>query len=299
MLVSNLIVWYFFLGGLGAGGCIVALTIGLLSRLRPSCAITQLWPLRSTMFTLSLGSIVAGMLCLMKDLGNPENTTALIVSPSFSIISLGALSLGGLAVCLAVLAISEYGNKHPDSRRTVLSIEIAAAILAFAVAAYPGIYLNQLTAIPLWGSPCIPILFFLSALSTGCGMLFLVIAARPHLTPCPKFSIVSFFIADSLIIILEVVTAAIFLVCASQDPFTNSSVEMLVMGQCATRFLFGFVGCGLLIPLVLEIIISFCHRNPRMAICFLGCCILIGGYFLRSCIMETGIHVSTLMFASI
>lgn len=299
MLLSDLIIWYLFLGGVGAGTCIVAIAIGVFSRKKPSPISTQLFSLRPALFIVSILSLSIGTACLLKDLFHPDNASSLYTSPSFSIISIGTFALTVLMICTTVLTFFELFAPSSIATRPRIILEIFTGADALAVATYTGIYLYQIPAVPLWNSLCIPILFPLSALSTGIGALCITAALTPQKVPNPYNALRTFLSADSAIIILEILAMLVFLICASGDTIAQLSTKTLVSGDLSDRFFIGFVGCGLVIPLVTEIVAFFAHKAPRAAIGFLGGCILIGGFYLRSCIISAGIHVSALMFAGI
>lgn len=300
MLLSNLVVWYLFLGGLGGGSYVVAFTIGAIARLHPESPVARLVSLRPTLLIVSLSALALGTLCLVKDLAKPHNASALFISPSFSTLSIGALALGALIACVAALAVEEFSDSHPISRaigNAPLSfIRAASCVLALVVATYTGVYLYQMPAVPLWNSIFVPALFLLSALSIGIGALFLAQALAPRHCPHAR-PMRSFFVADAAIIVCEAAIVLLFIAGASADPFVRLSVEALLTGRCAQRFLIGFVACGIAVPFAMELFMFVSQRHSRLATAIAGGCIVVGGFFLRLCLVDAGMHVSALMFA--
>lgn len=297
MLFSDFIVWYLFLGGLGAGVAVVAFVIQFIIQSKHGDRFEDLGTLIPTMFLISTGSLVLGLLCLVGDLTQPQNVSSLFVSPSFSIISIGALALTALTVCVAVLSMLELSDTIRIRATATRAIGAFTCVLALAVALYTGIFLCQMSAIPFWHSALIPVLFVLSAMSTGLGSLFLVAVFAPHQCPNPSSALRPFFVIDAVIVCLELLATVLFFFFVGDDPVAHLSGMLLLSGEYAPRFIIGFIICGIVIPLAIELGMLFSRSVPNCAIGFSGGCILIGGFFLRSCIIAGGIHVSTLMFA--
>lgn len=297
MLFSDLIVWYLFLGGLGGGLCLVALFVEFRAR-SESYPWVELG--RATLkpaLVIALIALAAGSICLMKDLALPEKALLLFVKPTFSAITVGTYALTGLMVCIALLATLAFRENAPARPRLGAALRVVAAILSLVVIVYTGVLLSSMAAVPLWLSVCIPVLFTLSSLSSGiAGIALLSAFPRPtmHATSSALRMLLT---ADAVLIALEIISVVALAVHLLGNAAALASVEALVSGQLAPHFWVGFVACGLLAPIILEIVFySRLSRCPAFFIA-LGCLILIGAFFLRYCTIFGGTHLSAFMFA--
>ena len=123
-MLGPLIVCYLFLGGTGAGACLVLAVLGLLAPRelvavrgaggdgagrRPAGAHAVLRPpaayrrFLAPGYRAALVALALGMVCLLADVGRADRLLLLLTSPAFSHVAVGAWSLAVCAV-LAVLA---------------------------------------------------------------------------------------------------------------------------------------------------------------------------------------------------
>ena len=102
-------VCYLFLGGTGAGLCLVLSVLGLLVprsclstlpgvHLHPSAAYRKLL---GSGFVAAFVLLALGIVCLVADLGNAERMILLLVHPTASYLAVGSWAL---AACLALAA---------------------------------------------------------------------------------------------------------------------------------------------------------------------------------------------------
>lgn len=299
MLLSDFIIWYLFLGGLGGGTYLVAFLVEVAARLRPQGGIATLRGLKPPMYAASLLSLLAGALCLLKDATNPENVLALFLQPTFSALSVGTFALSALIVCLAVLTAFALGDGKQPHRTGLTIVQALTAVLAFIVIVYTGVFLSGMVAVPLWASPLLPALFLLSSLSTGIAALFVLAVLMPNRHRASLEAMSPFFKADIVLIALEIAALSIMLIQVSGDPIAQASIDALVFGDCSLHFWLGFMTCGLIIPLGAELASNLHPALSFATLGFTGGCVLLGGFFLRFCIINAGIHLSAFMFAGL
>ncbi len=215
-MFGELVVGYLFLGGTGAGGCLVCAVLGLLSdrdALAPVLAARfrttagRRWSrLFAPALALSVGCLAVGMVCLGADLGRPDRLLLLMAAPSPTYISFGAWAL---VVCLGLgglLAAVWHGLLAVSPARLML-LEALTALAALATAAYTGLLLASMPAVPLWCTPLLPVLFTISAASCGAALVM----ASAYLTGATAdFGAVlaRLALADAALIALEAVAAA-------------------------------------------------------------------------------------------
>lgn len=213
---GDLVVGYLFLGGTGAGGCLVCALMGLLadtSALAPALAARlrtgegRRWSrLFAPALTVSAACLAVGIACLAADLGRPDRLLLLMVSPTPSYISLGAWALVA-CLGLAALLAAVWRGALAVRPGALATLEALTALAALTTAAYTGLLLASMPAVPLWCTPWLPALFTLSAASCGIALVM----ATTHLTGASAdFGVVlaRLALADGALIALEAVAVA-------------------------------------------------------------------------------------------
>lgn len=187
-MLGEMPVWYLFLGGSGAG---LLLVTGVTMLFVPSwdrmvshgiagdlygvggvygCLARLFVPACVTAAVL----LVVGISCLALDLGATDRAVLLFFSPRLTFISAGAWLLSA-AVLVDVALLAAWASEPSRRRRHGRVLPIAAVLLGFAVAAYTGLLLQSLSAVPLWETPLLPCLFVLSSLSCGVALMVVVV----------------------------------------------------------------------------------------------------------------------------
>lgn len=321
-MFGPLIVCYLFLGGAGAGACFVLAVLGLLAPRelvaalasqerahdgrRPTRLRAELCPPESYRRLLAPGYLVAfaalvlGMVCLLVDVGRVDRLMLLLVSPTLSFVAVGTWSLVVCAV-LAVLAGLAWGGLA--RRWSVAVVRVVQGVLVLAalvVMVYTGLLLQSLSAVPLWASPWLPVLFVLSSLSCGAA---LVLATSQFTGADSAFSAVLGRLAgvDAIVIVLEAAVAAVFVgtalagiggdfIAGRTAEALAASANALVAGEAAWLFWGGFVLAGLAVPLVLDVVLVW-SRCPLPSLALAAAaCVLAGGFVMRYCVVEAGMH---------
>jgi protein NrfD len=159
--------------------------------------------------------------------------------------------------------------------------EIAYTVIPFAVALgiYTGILLSAFGARPFWNSGVLGLLFLVSGLSTAAALVVLI--ARQ------KSEKALFTGLDLVLIFAEIALVALSLISLASGSGQHIEALQLVMGGPYTlEFWVLFVGIGLLIPALLEILeISGISKSLAMLAPVL---VLIGGYALRQVVLDAG-----------
>lgn len=314
------IILYLFLGGTGAGACLVLAAVGLLV---PADRIAVALPGRSRagvrlafaapsayrkLFVPAYGCalvvLLLGLACLIIDLGRADRLLLLLSTPTFSHIVVGAYSY---AVCFGLalaLALPWSGLVRSAPVGLIRALEAVSIPVAIAVMVYSGLLLQSLAAVPLWTVAWLPVLFVLSSVS--CGIALVVGIA--HLGDAARVfpSLFRRMIAcDALVVALEAAVVAAFLAAcggAAALPASGtaeaaaSSYAQLVAGSNAELWWVGFVGFGLAVPLVLEVLLLRMRLALRGLTLGVAACVLFGGFVMRFCIVEAGAHPVLALF---
>lgn len=317
-MLSTLIVCYLFLGGMGAGACLVSAFLGLLSpseRIsklernkrgnvgRAFCASSPYRRLIAPGFVGALVVLVVALTCLAADLGRADRIVLLLTHPVASYIAVGTYALIACVVLTALLACT-WGGFGRWNLTAVRCLEVVAVLVAAVVMVYTGLMLQSLQSVPLWATPWLPILFALSSLSCGMALLLGVAQINGVATLfAGAFRRVA--AADAIVIALEAiaVVAFVFTVGAAGasgetgeallNPTTTATLEALrglLSGANPLLFWGGFVGVGLVVPFAFEVLLARARQPMPMLVLAAAACVLVGGFALRFCIIEAGLR---------
>lgn len=301
-MFGELIVGYLFLGGAGAGGCLVTSVLGLLvegDEMRALLA-SRCGGARGALFrrffggawVASLGCLMLGSLCLAADLGRLDRLALILFAAPTNILVIGTWSLGLTAV-LGVLSLamwlaagrlggaaSPHGAGHAAGRRDLRlcrAVQAATALAALVAATYTGLLLAGMASVPLWHSGWLPVLFVLSALS--CGIALVVLAALATGTADPFSRTVGVLVsADRAVVLVEAAclaawlgsvwaqaggTEALAMPAHGTDAAALASVLSLAVGSRGALFWGGLVAVGLVLPLAVETAWLGLHSRER------------------------------------
>lgn len=300
MLGNHLLTWYLFLGGAGAGLYIIAYVVVFLNCMKPQplsrVVLGKVWPRALTMAVFAL---VAGSVCLLKDLSRSGQAFYLFVKPSFSTISIGAYALAALIVCIVIL-IALVLRRHDVARfRLLLVIGGIAAVLSAVVILYTAFLLQSIAAVPFWRSPVVVPLFAASSLSSGVGCFALASASVfGKRTLCLKEYAVALNL-DTLVLAIEALLIAAYAFHLSSLYGPSVFASFLQGGSCYEAFWVGVVAIGIAAPLVL-------YRIPVRRIderyCLFiaaACCSIAGAFFLRYCFIFGAVHISSIILLGV
>ncbi len=256
-----LIVWYFFLGGIGGGAYFTAVIADAFGSARDRLVAR-------VGYLLSLPLVAVCGVLLILDLGVPTRFLNMLGAFKFwDPMSIGAWALGIFGIFTfvsAVLSLSQSEARAAVRRK----IGLVGVFFGFFLAAYTGVLLSN-SAQPLWSdSRLMGALFLASGASTGMAaislIMFLVGASTGEGWRKVKR-------ADRFSMIFELIVLALFLA------LLGSAAQPLVSGHVAPLFWGGLVGAGLIIPLVLEFV---AHRVKAVA-AIAAVLVLCGGFVLR------------------
>ena len=159
--------------------------------------------------------------------------------------------------------------------------EIAMTAIPFAAALgiYTGILLSAFSARPFWNSGVLGPLFLVSGLSTAAALVAL--AARQHSER------LLFTKIDLMLIFVELVLIGLFLInLATGSAQHLEALASVTGGPYTLVFWVMFVGLGLVIPLLLELLET---RGIERRIALIApVLVLLGGYVLRQVMLDIG-----------
>jgi formate-dependent nitrite reductase membrane component NrfD len=282
-----LIVLYVFLAGLGGGTFLFSFIMIFLDK---NIAAAQIGALVGPVI------VVLATLMLVFDLGSASRAYRLFTTPATLLSSWmirGAWILTAFIILGLLYALPSFNafNWLPWSQTSGAGqgIGIAAALLAIIVAVYPGLLLGVIKSIPLWNTPALPPLFFLSGLDTGLAALVLMSLAFPSTIGADGFHLLG-AIDIVLIILLLIVLGAYIEIVRQAGVTAAASVHLLK----TPLFIGGVIILGLLLPLAMLISSVFASNIQAIRILdgVAGVFILCGGLLLRFNLIRSGVRAA-------
>jgi formate-dependent nitrite reductase membrane component NrfD len=289
---KEIIAIYLYLAGMGAGSYIIGTLINWFTD--PSRLISILgFRVDVAKAALLWGPILVaiGAPFLILDLGIKKRFLYAALNPRTSWVARGFLILSIFIVFgLALMAkfVLPFEWFHPKSSFWYL-VESITLIFAFSTALYTGILLKATKSIPLWNTYLLPLLFLVSALSTG-SMAIILSTLAASLFSLDATALKILMGAEQILVVIEGVVLFLYLsrrYRASEQG--KDSVRLLLFGEKRLLFWGGVVLLGFIFPVVLESISSLSHGNPVL-IFAAGVVLLSGGFFLRLGVISAGIR---------
>jgi polysulfide reductase chain C len=300
-----LVAIYLFLGGLGAGAFLVAATLELSGKRYEF----DFCPTTLVGATLSGPLVGIGTLLLIFDLGagmrEPLRIFHMFGNPA-SIMTWGIWILTlfiPLAFAYGLLELIDTyrnGGTEPARRfpvRTVKRIVAAVgSLLAVGTALYTGLLVSAVgPSMPFWSLPLLPsvqipvmpLLFLVSAISTGVGLT--VLLSGTLMVGDMRTRIRRLPVVHLVLILLELALIALLLTTAlGQGGAAAQAAQALAIGRNSLIFWALFVAPGLAIPLVILILgVVGLHRRTLELVA--GICIILAGLILRYLVLISGI----------
>ncbi|MFC2072223.1 NrfD/PsrC family molybdoenzyme membrane anchor subunit [Chloroflexota bacterium] len=276
-----------YLAGMGAGALVIGLLIDWLGYFPYSTRAILLWgPILVTI----------GAPFLILKLGIKRRFLNTILNPKTSWLSRGfyVLSLCSI-VGLAIFGISILpllGINISNWSSILLILDIVGFTLALAVAIYQGILVQSVRYVPFWNTSLLPVLFTVSALSTGAMGIILSVLVYSIITPSggyPAHLINILLHTEQALILIEVFVLGLYLFLRYKgEEEGKSSVRLLLSGDMKFVFWIGIIISGFLLPLILEGIYSLFHEY-HFLLFITGAFLLMGGFFLRYGVVYAGI----------
>ncbi|EJZ84099.1 NrfD/PsrC family molybdoenzyme membrane anchor subunit [Slackia piriformis] len=302
MTFSELIAVYLFLGGTAAGAYAVLASLDTCEAVRARygnagggrrtegrLCESSYRRMQRIVYGASLAMMAVGVLCLIADLGRPDAFYYLMIYPTGSLVSIGALALSLLIGCLVAGFCDAAFTLGERAGSALLAAKAAGVPVAFAVMTYTGMLLESAVAVKLWQTPWLPVLFMLSALSCGCVVVLLGMCLCEDRRAVTRWEsrLVRF---DFLVVLLETAVAALLFADLARVADASTLHEVLA-GEHASMFWLGFVSCSLLLPLSAEAFSMAGRRRLRpSSLALVSACVLAGGLCLRIVMVAAGVQ---------
>jgi formate-dependent nitrite reductase membrane component NrfD len=244
---GGIIAWYLFLAGLGGGAFA---TSAFLAWKHPEAV-----KLRKIGHLIAPIVVIIGLVLLMVDaeggFQNPLRFVLLALGFNFSsVMSWGVVFLALFVVVALVVVLLDFLKIHVP-----VWLDVVGVIFALCVGAYTGALLGVVKTYPLWNNALLPILFLVSALSTGAAAVLFSSAfgLKKEYNEIGTFK--KFHIAFPIVEI--VLVASLLFITSSTGTAGWDTVISLVTGTWSQLFWIGFVGIGLVLPTLIELVLLF------------------------------------------
>lgn len=201
--------------------------------------------------------------------------------------------LGRLPVAGALLRTGLMrGIGHAvEGSRGHQALGVVAAASGIGVAVYTGLLLQSFPAVALWNNPGVPLLFTVSAFSTACAFLMLVMHVFVyHEEDAPLRKLYEY--VDLSLIAVELLIVFLFYMYLTRGTMSaRVSADFLFQDW---GWLLGFIGLGLIVPFLIELKEVLSPGNgrgySRLSAVTAAVLVLIGGFLLRDYFMAAGIY---------
>ena len=291
---------YLFVGGLVAGIMVFA-AVAVLSRREDAAPFTA-----KRLPLIGLGLLMVGIIMVSLDVERKMMAWRFFTTFEVkSALSWGSwvLFLGFFVIALQALAYLREGypplarllEKIPYIGRPLIAwvidlsyawrrpVAFVAFLFGVTLGVYTGILLSNFNARPFWHTAVLGPLFLTSGLSTAAALVILLAreSGERHL----------FTRIDFGLVILELgLIGVLFFNMLNGTAIQHQAIQHLLGGDYTTLFWIGFIGFGLVVPLLFELF----SMRWRIAVVAVVTPLLIlgGGYLLRHIMLHVGQETS-------
>ncbi len=280
-----------FLGGLGASCFLIASVLFLVAKDKFKKTVRFAgWA--------SVISLIGAVSVLMLHVGVPER--AIILFQSFvnfdSWMPIGAWSIfcGMLVFGLFALANTEWiTNKLGFLKKWRTALAIVGLLFSLLIVGYTGLLLSAIWVHPLWNTMWLPGFVMASAFCMGTILITAYTVIREDGKDAEKLQKILKISSVALTVVAGIVLGCYLGVVSSGSEVAAESVEILTSGSVSSLFWVIGVGCGLVIPLVVNLLLlikkdlTIYGLLPMLGV---ATC-LVGGFTLRLVILMAGLPV--------
>jgi formate-dependent nitrite reductase membrane component NrfD len=263
---GNFIAFAFFLGGI-SGGLFMA----------------------AAYFDSLLGMFISWILALcmgisyMIHLGQPLQSWRMFMKPGSSWISRGFIFIMlFIGLTMITLILKQWA---PDATGAITTFKILAGIFAFAQSIYTGFAVSYVSAIKLWNSAILPILFVVCGFSGGMAIMMAIALGAGSDTATIE-NITRITLIGFAVILIVYLWNATYSSSAAKD-----AVARVVGGEIAPFFWIGVIIFGVVIPIAVSLITYFADTASSALLITAVITEIIGGLTLRYVVLKGGTYI--------
>ncbi len=267
---GNFIAFAFFLGGI-SGGLYMA----------------------ASYFDSLLGQFIAWLLALsmgisyMVHLSKPLRFWRMFMKPGTSWIARGFIFIMlFIGLTTIQLILSQWA---PGATAAITTFTVLAAIFAFAQSIYTGFAVSYVSAIKIWTSAIVPILFVTCGLTGGLAILLAIMLAGDHAQLIALENVIRVVLIALAVIIGVYIWNTTYSSTAAKD-----AIKRLIGGSLAPLFWIGVFLFGIVIPIAISITTYFSGEASSGLLITAVVSEIIGGLALRFAILKAGVYTPLL-----
>jgi formate-dependent nitrite reductase membrane component NrfD len=267
---GNFIAFAFFLGGI-AGGLFLA----------------------SAYFDNLTGIFIAFLLTglmgasYMIHLTHPLRFWRMLLKPGTSWISRGFtfIMLFGFFTVITMILM----QWAPDATAAITTFKVLAGIFAFAQSIYTGFAVSYVSAIKVWNSAIVPVLFVTCGLTGGLAILLAIMMGQDSAQIATLENIIRV-----VLIALAVIIGVYLWNTTYSSTAAKEAVKRLIGGSLAPLFWVGVFLFGIMIPVVISVTTYFTGEASSGLLITAIISEIIGGLALRFAILKAGVYTPLL-----
>jgi len=240
---------------------------------------------------LAFPCVAVGCVFLIADLGTPKNFWRAGMRPGTACIARGTIILTFFMI-LGAIHIGWWiwpfhALEEAIGARQVISV--LGVLVALSAMIYTAVLLGGYRPMDFWFPAMVPLLFLLSALSTGIMAVMLIgfIAGVGYAGP-----IATLVRINIVLVVVEIFILGFSLQTIYHTPESRASAKLVITGTVAPLFWLGVAVLGLLIPLMFQLLAAFVLEGAvaTTVVLVASICGLLGGLFLRQVVLSAGIQ---------
>jgi formate-dependent nitrite reductase membrane component NrfD len=228
---------------------------------------------------------ISGGLCMgisyMIHLGQPLQSWRMFMRPKTSWISRGFIFIM-LFIGLTALTLI-FEQWVPNATAAITTLKVLAGIFAFAQSIYTGFAVSYVSAIKLWNSAILPILFVICGFSGGLAILMGISLGGDQISTIENVTRVT-LVAFAVILIVYLWNTTYSNITA------RDAVARLLGGGIGAVFWVGVVVFGVVIPVAISILTYFTGETSSGLLLTAVVTEILGGLSLRYVILKGGIY---------
>ncbi len=263
---GNFIAFAFFLGGISGGLYLAA-----------------------SYFDSLLGQFVAWLLALlmgvsyMIHLSKPFRFWRMFMKPGTSWIARGFIFIMlFIGFTFIQLILSQWVS---GATAAITTFTVLAGIFAFAQSIYTGFAVSYVSAIKIWNSAILPILFVVCGITGGLAILLAIMMSGDHAQLVALENVIRVMLIAFAIIV------GVYLWNTTYSSITaKDSVVRLIRGSLAPLFWIGVFFFGILIPIVISVSTYFAGEAATGLLITAVISEIIGGLALRFAVLKAGVY---------
>jgi formate-dependent nitrite reductase membrane component NrfD len=238
------------------------------------------------MFVAWLLSLLMGV-SYMIHLSHPFRFWRMFMKPKTSWIARGFIFIMLFIGFTFIQLILSYW--FPEQTALVTTFKVLAGIFAFAQSIYTGFAVSYVSAIKVWNSAIVPILFVTCGLTGGLAILLAIFIAGDQTQIAALENIIRVVLIALAIIIGVYLWNTTYSSAAARD-----AVKRLIGGSLAPLFWVGVFLFGIAVPIAISVTTYFVGEASSGILITAIISEIIGGLALRFAILKAGVYTPLL-----